>query len=163
MSSRAPDEVFAEHLRLRKEGTLEQDLASNYAADVVLLTEFGAFRGHDGVRACADILRRQMPSTDYAYRVCLVAGEMAFLEWGAVSDRARIEDGADSYLIRDGRIRAQTIHYTVIPHPDGQLPHRDEARRGTGKPADGAIAVGSASPTERDLVSARDAGLPVRR
>lgn len=43
----------------------------------------------------------------------LVAGEMAFLEWTAASKKAIVEDGADSYLIRDGRIVAQTIHYTI--------------------------------------------------
>lgn len=82
------------------------------------------------MRASADILRQQVPSTDYAYRVCLVAGELAFLEWGAMSDRVRIDDGADSYLIRDGRIRAQTIHYTVTPRPDGQVARLEDVRVG---------------------------------
>lgn len=30
------------------------------------------------------------------------------------SDKVKVEDGADSYLIRDGRIIAQTIHYRLI-------------------------------------------------
>jgi len=45
----------------------------------------------------------------------LVEGELGFLEWSARGSGAEVEDGADSYLIRDGRIVAQTIHYTVIP------------------------------------------------
>jgi hypothetical protein len=40
---------------------------------------------------------------------------VCFLEWTARSDEAKIEDGADSFCIRDGRIVAQTIHYTVQP------------------------------------------------
>jgi hypothetical protein len=39
---------------------------------------------------------------------------MAFLEWSATSEQARVEDGADSFLIRHGRILMMTIHYTVI-------------------------------------------------
>jgi hypothetical protein len=75
------------------------------------------FRGHDGVRASAGILRRPVPSTDYVYRVRLVAGELVFLEWGAVRELGYIEDEADSYLIRDGGIHVQTLHCTVIPCP----------------------------------------------
>lgn len=54
MGIRTTDEVLNDHLRLRLEGDLEDDMARNYAADVVLLTGCGVFRGHDGVRASAD-------------------------------------------------------------------------------------------------------------
>ncbi len=43
----------------------------------------------------------------------LVEGETGFLEWGGRGEHTRIKDGADSYVIRDGKIVAQTIHYTV--------------------------------------------------
>lgn len=29
--------------------------------------------------------------------------------------RPGVDDGADSFVVRDGRIVAQTIHYTVVP------------------------------------------------
>ena len=44
----------------------------------------------------------------------LVAGRMAFLEW-TEADHARVRDSADSFLIEDGWVVAQTIHYTVEP------------------------------------------------
>jgi hypothetical protein len=54
---------------------------------------------------------------------------MAFLEWTVDDGPFRIRDGADSYLIQDGRIRMQTIHYTVedeygnvLIRPDGSRP-----------------------------------------
>src|SRR3712207_1776543 len=72
MTVRSAAEVFDDHLRLRQEADLENDLARNYAEDVVLLTGFGVFRGHDGVRAAAARLRRQVPGSSYAYRVRLV-------------------------------------------------------------------------------------------
>ena len=36
------------------------------------------------------------------------------LSVGRNENGARVEDGADSYLIRDSKIRVMTIHYTVI-------------------------------------------------
>lgn len=38
---------------------------------------------------------------------------MGFLEWAYEDANVRIRDGADSYLIEDGKVDAQTIHYTV--------------------------------------------------
>jgi hypothetical protein len=35
--------------------------------------------------------------------------------WTATSSAGSVEDGLDSYVIRDGRIQAQTIHYTLTP------------------------------------------------
>jgi hypothetical protein len=49
----------------------------------------------------------------FEYRTRLVESELAFLEWTARADGTWVEDGADSFLIRDGRIIAQTIHYTI--------------------------------------------------
>jgi hypothetical protein len=37
---------------------------------------------------------------------------MGFLEWAVRGERG-VAKGADSYLIRKGKIVAQTIHYTV--------------------------------------------------
>jgi hypothetical protein len=38
---------------------------------------------------------------------------VAFLAWTAEVEHARVRDGADSFIIKDGWIVAQTIHYTV--------------------------------------------------
>lgn len=67
------------------------------------------------MRQLARLLREQLPNMRFQYRTVLVEGEVGFLEWTADADGAKVEDGADSYVIHDGRIVAQTIHYTVIP------------------------------------------------
>jgi hypothetical protein len=38
---------------------------------------------------------------------------MAFLEWAYEDALVRVTDGADSYLIENGKVVAQTIHYPV--------------------------------------------------
>lgn len=107
-------EVFDDHLRWREAGNLEEDLKRNYARDAVLLTAYGIFHGHDGIRASAGLLYQQIHGTEYMYRTRLVYGKMAFLEWAAVGPEMHVTNGADSYLIEDGLIRVQTIHYTLI-------------------------------------------------
>lgn len=84
----------------------------NYAPDVVLLSAEGVNHGHDGVRRLAEVLRSYVEPGTYHYRDLLVEGEVGLLQWTARDEKVRIHDGADSYLVRDGRIIAQTIHYS---------------------------------------------------
>lgn len=117
MATRTTYEVFNDHLHLREQGRIEEDLERNYAEDAVLLTGYGIFSGHDGIRVSAEILDQQLKGARYMYRTRLVHGKMAFLEWGAGGERMYVSNGADSYFIADGRIRVQTIHYTLLSTP----------------------------------------------
>jgi hypothetical protein len=51
-----------------------------------------------------------------------------FLEWTVDSGPFRVCDGADSYLIEDGKIKAQTIHYTVSDEQGRVLIRADGTR-----------------------------------
>jgi len=113
LSSRSTREVLEDHLRLADEGAVEEDLARNVALDCVVLTGRGVFRGHEGIRELARQLYEEIPSGRWTYLSTQVADRMAFLEWTVDSGPFHIPDGADSYLVEDGRIVAQTIHYTV--------------------------------------------------
>ncbi len=108
-------EVFEDHLARARSGDLEGDIAANYAPDCVLLTTYGRYAGHDGVRAAAALLAQQLPEAEFLYTQREIDGEIAFLEWSGTGRGASVHDGADSFLIRDGRIRAMTIHYTLSP------------------------------------------------
>ncbi len=113
IAGRAPREVLDDHLALAAAGDWETDLARNVAEDVVVLTGFGVFEGREQVRVLAELLDAQLPRARFEYTTVVVRGEVGFLEWRAEADGARVRDGADSFVIRDGRIVAQTIHYTV--------------------------------------------------
>ncbi len=110
---RTAQEVIDDHLQLSLTFSVEEDLARNYAEDVVFLTGRGVFRGHAGARTLADMLERELPGGSFEYVTRQVEGDVGFLEWTGRSPRARVRDGADTYVVRDGRIVAQTIHYTV--------------------------------------------------
>lgn len=112
---RSAREVIEDHLRRRGAGDLAGDLAHNYAPNVVLLSRERISRGQDGVRRLAEVLRNDVPSADDNYDHIEVVDRHGFLEWTAKGDGRSVHDGADSYLIEDGRIVAQTIHYSTVP------------------------------------------------
>jgi hypothetical protein len=122
LSKRSAQEVLDDHLNLTErfgaeenwQRIVEEDIRRNVSEDIVILINRGTFRGHEGVRQLAQMLGEELPehrAFDYTYRA--VEGRVAFLEWAYEDDNVRVRDGADSYLIEDGKVVAQTIHYTV--------------------------------------------------
>lgn len=110
---RSAEQVLDDHLRQGQSGSIDDDLARSYAEDVVVLSSRGVFRGHDGVRQMQQSLDHEAPGAKFTYHRRLVEGDVGFLEWSGESDHAVIRDGADSYVIREGKIVAQTIHHRV--------------------------------------------------
>ncbi|AYF27001.1 SnoaL-like polyketide cyclase [Micromonospora tulbaghiae] len=115
LRARPAREVLDEHLRLSNEGRFAEDIERNVSPDCVVLDRRGVFRGHDGVRKLAQWLSAELPGTHFTYTTVLIEDRIGFLEWTADAPGARVRDGADSYVIEDGWIVAQTIHYTVEP------------------------------------------------
>jgi hypothetical protein len=113
--TRSTADVFADHLHLRAESQLEEDLERNYSEEVVLIHQFGVKRGRAGVRESAYRLQDQLRGGHYEYVAQRVEGDYAYLLWRAASPSARIEHGVDSFVIRDGKIVMQTVHYEVLP------------------------------------------------
>lgn len=114
--TRPARDVIQDHLDRRSRHDLEGDLDHNYAEDIVVLSKDGVFHGKDGIRATAATLRKWLPDAEYSYSydVVRVDGEFALLSWSAKADNGSGTcDGADSFVIRDGRIVAQTIHYDI--------------------------------------------------
>lgn len=129
LAARTAREVLEDHLRLASvPDGFEADLARNVAEDVVVLTGRGVFRGIPGVRELARQLMSEIPGGRWTYVSQVVEGRMGFLEWTVDDGPFRIRDGADSYLIEDGRIRMQTIHYTV-EDPGGRVLIRADGTR----------------------------------
>ncbi len=121
LGERTTRTVLDDHLTIANEWVngsfediLEEDLRRNVSEDVFVLINRGVFRGHDGVRQLARMLAEELPEhRSFRYTHVSVEGRMALHEWTYEDDSVRVRDGADSYLIEDGKIVAQTIHYTV--------------------------------------------------
>ena len=112
---RSAAEVFADHLHLAADHRFADDIERNVSPDIVILERRGIFRGREGATELARLLEQELPNAPYVYTNRLVEGRIAFLEWTAESKHARVRDGADSFVIENGWIVAQTIHYTVEP------------------------------------------------
>lgn len=110
---RTTEEVLKDHLELSKKGSIEEDLHRNFSKDLILLTTHGIDKGHEGLRELNKMLIKDFPEAEFNYINFLFEDEIAFLEWTAYSDSSQIDDGADSYIVREGLIIAQTIHYTI--------------------------------------------------
>ena len=123
LARRSAREVLEDHLGIANEwvgGSFEElmqrDLDRNVSPDIVVLINRGVFRGHDGVRELAQMLAEELPEhRAFDYTHVAAEGRLAFLEWTYEDSQVRVRDGADSYLIEDGLIVGQTIHYTVEP------------------------------------------------
>jgi hypothetical protein len=113
LRARSAEEVFEDHLHLAGEHRFDEDIDRNVSPDCVVLERRGIYRGREGARELARLLSRELPDAPYNYTNRLVEGRIAFLEWTAESEHARVRDGADSFVIENGWIVAQTIHYTV--------------------------------------------------
>ena len=118
LRSRSPEEVFDDHLQLAAEHRFAEDIERNIAPHCVILERRGTFHGREGALELARLLEEEIPHAPYVYTNRLIAGRIAFLEWTAEAADTRVRDGADSFLIEDGWIVAQTIHYTVEPTHD---------------------------------------------
>jgi ketosteroid isomerase-like protein len=114
--TRTPQEVFAHHGKALGAGDLDE-IVVDYADDSVLITPAGAARGKDGVRKVFARLLDDLPDAAWDLKNQIFEGDLLFLEWAADSAVNRVHDGVDTFVFRDGMIRAQTVRYT--PQPKG--------------------------------------------
>lgn len=112
---RSARQVLEDHLRLRHQRRLDDDLRRNYAADVVLLTENSVMHGHDGIRFSAARLEEQLPDADFEVIALQVWEDCALLIWRSRSRRYCVECGADTFVVGGGKIRLKTVHYSLLP------------------------------------------------
>jgi ketosteroid isomerase-like protein len=114
--TRTPQEVFAHHGQAMGAGDLDEVVA-DYADDAVFITPDGVKHGKEGVRAGFAELFKDLPSAKLQVKTQIFVDDVLFLEWAADSTTARVDDGVDTFVFRDGLIRAQTVRYS--PRPKG--------------------------------------------
>lgn len=100
------------HLMKRLEGDLEGDIKANFSPDVIILSCYGVFKGHNGVRRSAAKLAKDIGEAEFAYNHTQIEGKFALLEWSTRNGKRPVKDGADSFVVEDGKIVLQTIHYS---------------------------------------------------
>ena len=110
--TRTPEEVFAHHAEALGAGDLDE-IVADYAEDAVFITSRGVLRGKEGVRAGFTELLSDLPNAAWALKTQIFDGDLLFLEWAADSAATYADDGVDTFVFRDGLIRAQTARYSL--------------------------------------------------
>jgi SnoaL-like domain len=92
-------------------GDVERIMA-DYAEDAVLISPEGTLRGHAQIRSLftqifADMFPPAGSSLNLAKQI--VEGEIAYILWSGISPRYKVPFGTDTFVIRDGKIVAQTF------------------------------------------------------
>jgi hypothetical protein len=110
--TRTPEEVFAHHAQALGAGDLDEFVA-DYTYDAVFITPAGIDRGKKGIRAAFTQMLADVPDAAWNLKTQIYEDDLLFLEWTADAAATRVDDGIDTFVFRDGLIRAQTVRYTL--------------------------------------------------
>ncbi len=112
--ARTPQEIFEHHGRAVSAGDLDA-LVADYAEDAVVITAQGVVRGRPAIREAFTGMLGQIPDATLDVSTQVYADDVLLVEWSAVGSTARITEGADTFVFRDGEIRVQTVRYKLEP------------------------------------------------
>ncbi len=102
--------VLDHHLKCFGEGDLK-GILSDYAPRAVLFTPDGPLRGVDAIRPLfqAMIAEFGKPGAAFSMRQQSIEGDYAYILWTAETADNVYELGTDTFVVRDGKIVAQSF------------------------------------------------------
>jgi len=103
-------EVLDHHLQAFGEGDLEAIL-KDYNEDSILCTQDGVLEGLHEIKPLFESFFAEFakPGASFGMDHQTVRGELAFIVWHAESADRHFDLGTDTFIIRDGKIVAQTF------------------------------------------------------
>lgn len=136
-SSKTTEDVLAHHLEAFGSGNLDAILA-DYTAESVLFTPLGVLEGPEAMTPLFEGLFAEFakPGMKFKMERQLVVGELALIVWSAETADNVYEMATDTFVIRDGKIVAQTFAGKITPKR-GAAPAMGEAPPPSEPPAEG--------------------------
>jgi ketosteroid isomerase-like protein len=109
-------EVLDHHLKCFGEGDLK-GILSDYAPDAIMFTPDGPLRGADAMRPLfqAMIAEFGKPGAVVSMKQQSVDGEYAYILWIAETADNVYEMATDTFVVRDGKIVAQSFTGKITP------------------------------------------------
>ena len=109
-------EVIDNHLKCFGEGDLDGVLSA-YAPDAVLFMAYGPLKRADAMRPFfqAMIAEFGKPGATFNMKQQLVEGDYAYILWTAETADNVYEVGTDTFVVRDGKILAQSFTGKITP------------------------------------------------
>ena len=108
--------VLDHHLKCFADGDLDGILA-DYSSDAVLLAPTGPLRGPDALRPLfqALFLEFAKPGSSFTMQQRFVDGDYAYILWTAETSDNSYEFATDTFVVRNGKIVAQSFAAKVTP------------------------------------------------
>src|SRR5262245_12900642 len=109
-------EVLDNHLKCFGEGDLE-GILSDYARGAVMFTSDGPLRGADAMRPLFQAMIAEFGKPGAAFRMKqqVVEGDYSYMLWTAETADNVYELGTDTFVVRDGKIVAQSFTGKITP------------------------------------------------
>jgi len=115
-SATSTQAVLEHHLQCFGAGDLPGILA-DYAPDAVMFTPSGVLRGPDGMAPLFQGFFAEFakPGARFDLQQQSVEGDVAYILWTAETADNIFELGTDTFVVRDGKIQAQTFAVKATP------------------------------------------------
>ena len=109
-------DVLDHHLKCFGEGDLK-GILSDYAPNAVLFTPDGPLRGVDAIRPLFQAMFAEFgkPGASFSMKQQSVEGDYAYILWIAETADNVYELGTDTFVVRDGKIVAQSFAGKITP------------------------------------------------
>lgn len=108
--------ILDHHLKSFGEGDLK-GILSDYAPGAVLFTSDGPLKGIDEIRPLFQALIAEFgkPGAVFSMKQQFVEGDYAYILWVAETAENVYELGTDTFVVRDGKIVAQSFTRRITP------------------------------------------------
>jgi ketosteroid isomerase-like protein len=109
-------EIVEHHLGAFFERNVD-GILSDYAPDAVLFTPDGPLRGADQMRPLFESMVAEFakPGASFEMKRQSFAGDCAYILWTAETADNRYELATDTFVVRDGKIVAQSFAGRIVP------------------------------------------------
>ena len=112
----ATKDVLDHHLKCFGDGDLK-GILSDYTPDSVLFTPNGPLKGVDAIRPLFEQLFAEFakPGATFSMKLQSIEGDCAYILWTAETADNVYEMGTDTFVVRNGKIIAQSLAGKITP------------------------------------------------
>jgi ketosteroid isomerase-like protein len=109
------DEVLDQHLKCFGENDLD-GVVADYSSDAVLFVPDRPLRGREAIKPFFQAFFAEFakPGASFSMRQRYVEGEYAYILWSAETADNSYEAATDTFVVRDGKIVAQSFAAKII-------------------------------------------------
>jgi ketosteroid isomerase-like protein len=121
LQKRTAKQTIEEHLALVKAGSLDVAMC-DYAEDAVVLLPGQTFVGHEAIQGGLSSFGTLLGGVAPQITSVTATNDVVLVTFTAMGSPCTIPDGADTYIVKKGKIVAQTVHDTFSNAPGAVCP-----------------------------------------